>query len=85
VGQPQPQAVTIGLPGLQVVNFGQEVHDKCARYDVYEVFGSLREITSGDKVMNGLSHGGLMNGSQILVNSPVKSGVTQLSVGFITV
>jgi seryl-tRNA(Sec) selenium transferase len=28
----------------------------------------LREITSGDKVMNGLSDGGLMNGSQILVN-----------------
>ena len=67
------------------MNFGQEVHDRCARCDVYEVFGSLREITSGDKVMNGLSDGGLMNGSQILVNPPVKSGVTQLSVGFITV
>jgi hypothetical protein len=64
------------------VNFGQEVHDRC---DVYEVFGSLRENTSDDKVMNGLSDGGLMNGSQILVNPPVKSGVTQLSVGFITV
>jgi hypothetical protein len=47
---------------------------------VYEVFGSLREITSVHKVINSLSDGGLMNGSQILVNSPVKSGVTQLSV-----
>ena len=70
---------------VRFVNFGQEVHDRCARCDVYEVFGSLREITSFDKVMNGLSDGGLMNGSQILVNPPVKSGVTQLSVGFITV
>ena len=80
----QPQAETIGLPGLSG-NFGQEVHDRCARCDVYEVFGSLREITSGDKVMNGLNDGGLINGSQILVNPPVKGGVTQLSVGFITV
>jgi hypothetical protein len=52
---------------------------------VYEVFGSLREITSFDEVMNGLNDGGLMNGSQILVNPPVKSGITQLPVGFITV
>jgi hypothetical protein len=42
-------------------------------------------ITSVGKVMNVLSDGGLMNGSQILVNPPVKYGVIQLSVGFITV
>ena len=30
-----------------------------------------------DKAMNGLTNGGLMSGSQILVNSAVKNGVTQ--------
>ena len=35
--------------------------------------------------MNGLRNGGLMSGSQIIVKPTVESGVTQLSVGFITI
>jgi hypothetical protein len=45
------------------VNFWKEVHDRCARCGGYEVFGSLREITGGDKALNGLRNGGLMSGS----------------------
>jgi hypothetical protein len=51
----------------------------------YEVFRSLREITGGDNAMNDLRNGGLMSGSQILVKPAVKSGVTLLTVGFITI
>jgi hypothetical protein len=35
--------------------------------------------------MNGLSNGGLMSGSQILLNPTVKSSVSQFLVGFITI
>ena len=58
------------------MNLGQEVHERCARCGGYEVFGSLREITGGDKAMNGLRNSDLISESQILVNPAVKSGVT---------
>jgi hypothetical protein len=45
------------------VNFWKEGHDRCARCGGYEVFGSLKEITGGDKALNGLRNGGLMSGS----------------------
>jgi hypothetical protein len=62
----QPQAETNGSTWVvRFVNFGKEVHDRCARCGGYEVFGSLREITSGDKAMNDRKNGGLMSGSQI--------------------
>jgi hypothetical protein len=46
---------------------------------------SGRSLVRGDKAKNGFRNGGLMSGSQILVNPAVKSGVTQFSVVFITI
>ncbi len=67
------------------MDFRKKVHDRCARCDRNEVFGSVRKVTIGDKSVNSVLNGGLMSGCQIPVNPTIRSSVTQLSVGFIPV
>ena len=58
------------------VDFGKKVHDRCARCDENEVFGSVRKVTIGDKSVDGVGDGGLISGCQIPVNPTMKSTVT---------
>ena len=57
---------------IRFVDFGKKVHDRCARCDGNEVFGSVRKVTIADESVDG----GLMSGCQILVNPTIKSSVT---------
>ena len=75
VGQPQAATLWVYL-GYYVVDFGKKVHDRCARCDGNEVFGSVRKVTIGDKCVDSIGDGGLMSGSQIPVNPTIKSSVT---------
>ena len=34
---------------IRFVDFGKKVHDRCARCDGNDVFGSVRKVTIGDK------------------------------------
>ncbi len=70
---------------IRFVDFRKKVHDRLARCDINEVFGSVRKVTIGDKSVNGVGDGGLMSRCQIPVNLTIESSVTQLSVGFILV
>ena len=74
----QPHADCMGLPVLlyRFVDFGKKVHDRCARCDGNEVFGSVRKATIGDKSVDGVGGGGLMSVCQIPVNPTIKSSVT---------
>ena len=61
---------------IRFVDFGKKVHDRCARCDGNEVFGSVRKVTIGDKSVDGVGDGGFMSECQIPVNPTIKSSVT---------
>ncbi len=63
---------------IKFVDFGKKVHDRCARCDGNEVFGSVRKVIIGDKSVHvdGVGDGGWMSGCQIPVNPTIKSSVT---------
>ncbi len=58
---------------IRFVDFGKKVHDRCARCDGNEVFGSVRKVTIGDESVDGV---GLMSGCQIPVNPTIEISVT---------
>ena len=58
---------------IRFVDFGKKVHDRCARCDGNEVFGSVRKVTIGDKSVDGV---GFMSGCQIPVNPTIEISVT---------
>ena len=60
---------------IRIVDFGKKVHNRCARCDGNEVFGSVRKVTIGDKSVDDVGDGGLMSGCQIPVNPTIKISV----------